>query len=89
MYSSGDLAYIWTSGRLCNFRGCDRPDLQPISVAGWFWSGSGVRIAPTNSTPPFWGFQPWSHTGHKSQISEPHSNAPLPTTTAYPHTGPK
>jgi len=64
----GDLAYIWTSGRLCNFRGCDRPDLQPISVAGWFWSGSGVRIAPTNSTPPFWGFQPWSHTGHKSQF---------------------
>jgi len=64
-----DLPYTWTSGRLCNFNGCDREDLQPISVAGWFWSGSGVRIAPTNSTPPFWGLQPWSHTGHKSQFA--------------------
>merc|ERR1711913_209988 len=63
-----DLPYTWTSGRLCNFKGCDREDLQPINVAGWFWSGSGVRIAPTNSTPPFWQFQPWSHTGHKSQF---------------------
>ena len=68
-YLSGDLPYTWTSGRLCNFNGCDREDLQPISVAGWFWSGSGVRIAPTNSTPPFWGLQPWSHTGHKSQFA--------------------
>ena len=66
--NAGDLPYTWTSGRLCNFKGCDREDLQPINVAGWFWSGSGIRIAPTNSTPPFWGFQPWSHTGHKSQF---------------------
>ena len=55
-----DLAYIWTSGRLCNFKGCDRDDLQPVQVNGWFWSGSGVKMAPTNSTPPGWSYQPWS-----------------------------
>merc|ERR1712008_12004 len=45
-----DLAYIWTSGRLCNFKGCDRDDLQPVNVNGWFWSGSGVKMAqPDNA----------------------------------------
>jgi len=66
-----DVPYIWTSGRLCNFKGCEeREDLQPPSVAGWFWSGSGIRMAPTNSTPPFWPYQPWSYTGHRSQFEE-------------------
>jgi hypothetical protein len=64
-----DLAYIWTSGRLCNFKGCDRDDLQPVAVNGWFWSGSGVKMAPTNSTPPGWSYQPWSDTGHKTQFN--------------------
>ncbi len=63
-----DLPYIWTSGRLCNFVGCDRADLQPVSVNGWFWSGSGVKMAPTNDTPPGWPYQPWSFTGHKTQL---------------------
>jgi len=63
-----DLPYIWTSGRLCNFAGCDREDLQPVAVNGWFWSGSGVKMAPTNSTPPGWSYQPWSPTGHKTAI---------------------
>merc|ERR1712080_396979 len=63
-----DLPYIWTSGRLCNFKGCDREDLQPPTVNGWFWSGSGVKMAPTNSTPPGWSYQPWSYTGHKTQF---------------------
>ena len=65
-----DLPYIWTSGRLCNFKGCDREDLQPATVNGWFWSGSGVKMAPTNSTPPGWSYQPWSYTGHKSQFAD-------------------
>merc|ERR1719220_1633136 len=38
-----DLPYIWTSGRLCNFKGCDREDLQPPTVNGWFWPGSGDK----------------------------------------------
>jgi hypothetical protein len=25
-------------------------------------------MAPTNSTPPGWPYQPWSHTGHKTQL---------------------
>merc|ERR1712111_102645 len=54
-----DLPYVWSSGRLCNFKGCDREDLQPPTVNGWFWSGSGVKMAPTNSTPPGWSYQPW------------------------------
>jgi hypothetical protein len=58
------LPYVWTSGRLCDFKNCDREDLQPLSINGWFWSGSGVKLAPTNSTPTGWSAQPWSRTGH-------------------------
>lgn len=36
--------FFWTSGRKCNFKGCDRDDLKPAIVRGWFWSGSGVRL---------------------------------------------
>lgn len=39
--------YIWTSGRLCDFKGCDRPDLQPTSVNGWFWTAELQKLAPT------------------------------------------
>merc|ERR1711962_760874 len=41
-----DLPYIWTSGRLCNFKGCDREDLQPVSVNDWSyqpWSYTGHK----------------------------------------------
>lgn len=40
----GNVRYIWTSGRKCNFAGCDRSDLQPPNENGWFWSGSGAKI---------------------------------------------
>jgi len=59
---------VWTSGRLCNFHGCNAPHLQPKHINGWFWSGSGVRIPPTNSTAPGWKTNPWSHTGFLSQF---------------------
>lgn len=39
--------YIWTSGRLCDFKGCDRPDLQPTSINGWFWTAELQKLAPT------------------------------------------
>ena len=29
-----DLFEIWTSGRLCNFHGCDQPHLQPRHING-------------------------------------------------------
>ena len=41
----GRVRFLWTSGRKCNFKGCEnREDLQPAIVKGWFWSGSGVRL---------------------------------------------
>lgn len=41
------VKYIWTSGRLCDFKGCDRPDLQPLSINGWFWTAVLQKLAPT------------------------------------------
>jgi len=59
------INYFWTSGRLCDFKGCEnRTDLVPLIVKGWFWSGSNAGIPPTNVTPHHWDYQPWSHTGH-------------------------
>lgn len=55
--------YIWTSGRKCNFAGCDRPDLQPPNINGWFWSGSGAKIGPTTQR----GSGDWSLTGGYGQ----------------------
>ena len=60
----GNLSYTWTSGRLCDFDGCDRPDLQPVVINGWFWTGSNKKIAPTNRVPKDWDYKPWSSTGH-------------------------
>jgi len=63
---------VWTSGRLCNFHGCEAPHLQPKNINGWFWSGSGVSIPATNVTPSGWPDNPWSHTGYLSQfVSHP------------------
>eukprot|EP00091_Calanus_sinicus_P002909 TRINITY_DN13039_c0_g1_i1.p1 TRINITY_DN13039_c0_g1~~TRINITY_DN13039_c0_g1_i1.p1 ORF type:complete len:171 (-),score=56.33 TRINITY_DN13039_c0_g1_i1:278-790(-) len=41
-----DLHYIWTGGRKCNFKGCDRKDLQPLIQKGWYWAPTGKRIRP-------------------------------------------
>jgi len=60
---------LWTSGRLCNFHGCDAAHLQPKHINGWFWSGSGTRLPPTNTTDKGWRENPWSHTGFLSQFA--------------------
>ena len=39
-----------------------------IFFAGWFWSGSGVRIHATNETAPGWRKNPWSNTGQPTTI---------------------
>jgi len=57
------VRYIWTSGRKCNFNGCDRPDLQPQNINGWFWSGSGAKIGPTTQR----NSGDWSNTGGYGQ----------------------
>lgn len=44
---SFQVKYIWTSGRLCDFKGCDRADLQPLSINGWFWTAVLQKLAPT------------------------------------------
>lgn len=59
----GNVRYIWTSGRKCNFAGCDRTDLQPPNENGWFWSGSGAKIGPTSQR----NTGDWSHTGGYNQ----------------------
>lgn len=41
------VKYIWTSGRICDFKGCDRPDLLPTRVRGWFWTAELQKLAPT------------------------------------------
>lgn len=43
-----NVKYIWTSGRLCDFKGCDRPDLQPTNINGWFWTATLQKLAPTS-----------------------------------------
>eukprot|EP00095_Tigriopus_kingsejongensis_P001575 maker-scaffold907_size82601-snap-gene-0.24 protein:Tk01575 transcript:maker-scaffold907_size82601-snap-gene-0.24-mRNA-1 annotation:"c-type lectin precursor" len=40
------IPYIWTGGHKCNFRGCERQDLQPAIVNGWYWAPTGIRIRP-------------------------------------------
>ena len=56
----GSTRFFWTSGRKCNFDGCDKPEFQPLLVNGWFWSANQAKMAPTNSRNQF---HDWSHTG--------------------------
>lgn len=56
LIQTNDVPYIWTSGRLCDFKGCEnRPDLEPKSVNGWFWSSSRQKIEPSSRVPTGWG----------------------------------
>ena len=43
-FFAANVPYFWTSGRLCDFDGCDRPDLFPKNINGWFWSANQVII---------------------------------------------
>ena len=38
---NGLIRFFWTSGRKCNFDGCDREDLQPAIVNGRNLANSG------------------------------------------------
>lgn len=53
------VKYIWTSGRLCDFKGCERTDLQPIPVNGWFWTAELQKLASTTQRDQ----NDWSETG--------------------------
>lgn len=65
------MPFIWTSGRLCDFKGCEnRPDLEPKNLFGWFWSATNKKIAKTDTVPPNFNYNPWSKTGHK-RVKQP------------------
>lgn len=56
-----NISFIWTSGRLCDFDGCEgRWDLLPKRIKGWLWSANQIAIAPTNKTPPGKFFLCWN-----------------------------
>jgi len=59
LLESEDLHYTWTGGRKCNFRGCDRKDLQPTIENGWYWAPTGQRIP----SPRKCKYCDWSRTG--------------------------
>ncbi|XP_058806577.1 uncharacterized protein LOC131672983 [Phymastichus coffea] len=68
LIQQNDVPYIWTSGRVCDFKGCEgRRDLEPKNIFGWFWSANREKMAPTNQIPAGFNFNPWSQTGHKKQ----------------------
>ena len=54
-----NVPYFWTSGHICDFEGCDRPDFFPKNINGWFWSANQARLSPTNGS----AFHDWSSTG--------------------------
>ena len=37
----GGQRFIWTSGRKCDFDGCEDPSFQPTIENGWFWTATG------------------------------------------------
>lgn len=44
LIQTNDVSYIWTAGRLCDFKGCEDPDLQPKNIRGWFWTSTRVPM---------------------------------------------
>jgi hypothetical protein len=58
-FIDGGVKYFWTSGRKCNFDGCDKPEFFPKLTHGWFWSANQVKMPPANGNQ----FNDWSHTG--------------------------
>merc|ERR1711953_79519 len=58
-FIDGGVKFFWTSGRKCNFDGCDKPEFFPKLVNGWFWSANQVKMPPTDGNE----FHDWSHTG--------------------------
>ncbi|KAG5877332.1 hypothetical protein JTB14_003618 [Gonioctena quinquepunctata] len=68
LIQQNNVPYIWTSGRLCDFKGCEnRADLEPKNIFGWFWSANRDKIQPTTRVPSGFSYNPWSQTGHKKQ----------------------
>ncbi|KAL0849004.1 hypothetical protein ABMA28_013381 [Loxostege sticticalis] len=77
LIQQNDVPYIWTSGRLCDFKGCEnRKDLEPKNIFGWFWSANREKLAPTN--------QPASQQCRRESYSK-RENSPFPARTRLPN----
>ena len=65
---------VWTSGHICDRSVSERcytdEGVQPRVVNGWFWSGSGRRLPPTNTTGRGWRTNPWSREGPQPDNKE-------------------
>jgi hypothetical protein len=61
IYPKSFKLMIWIIHTLLKF-------LCLFALLGWFWSGSGGRIAATNSTPSGWPDRPWSKSGYIGQF---------------------
>jgi hypothetical protein len=57
------LRFIWTGGRKCNYRGCDRAELQPAIRNGWFWAATNARLPDTAARDGSCSFCAWSAAG--------------------------
>lgn len=64
-----DVDYFWTAGHVCERDQCGEKSL-PININGWRWVDTNERMPPTNTTPPGWTFNPWSHTGF-NKVQQP------------------
>lgn len=76
---SDGVKYIWTSGRKCDFDGCNRADLQPTIVNGWFWSGSEAKVPPTDQR----ALGDWSNTGGDGRPQPDNREDDVRYTTSY------
>jgi len=75
--------FIWTSGHICDKAVGQRcftdPTLQPRLVNGWFWSGSGERLPPTDRVAAGWRGNPWGTTGLFTRLAQETNPAAAPT----------
>ena len=47
--AEGQYFAAWTSGRLCDFDGCERAShMKPVNDRGWFWSANNKKLASTS-----------------------------------------
>ena len=45
----GKYFSVWTSGRLCDFDGCERAShVKPVNDKGWFWAANNRKLSRTS-----------------------------------------
>ena len=47
--AEGKYFSVWTSGRLCDFDGCERAShVKPVNDKGWFWAANNKKLSRTS-----------------------------------------